>query len=588
MIHYVIISIIVIIIIVLQIAFFKRNRKRQGELMAIFPKDCFSELMIKKSVELTETEKEIDKLNAEYEKNRDLVSSLESNNLPADHEKRLLLEQRVSYLKNTLEEIDNRIHILSSRRENLVSNSIPQIEAKSKNSVFKEILASINDYLSVNKGAASDFHLIKDVVERNCDSLEEEIATLTPIPLYLGLIGTMIGILVGVGFLIISGGLAVLISTNDSGNLGSGVEGLLGGVALAMLSSIFGILLTTTGSYFTKESKSELNRNKNTFLSWIQVKLLPTLSGNATSAIYTLQQNLNSFNNTFAVNIKDMGAVFSVVNQSHQDQLKLMQLVEKMNVTRIAKANIQVLQELQKNTVEFEKFNNYLHSVTDYLDRVQTLSSEVNEHLNRTKAIEEMGIFFKDEIKQIEDRKGAISKSVGAVDITLQNAIEKLQNSADSLLNEFLRASVIQHEKFTNTIENQHATLSATVIEQQRKFQDTIDAQRGLLQQKMEETSALLDELKNLSAVKKTLSGIEKATEAQNKKLSDLIDTIEKLAHKKITPAMETGVPSTSLKLPKLPLWFKISAVFALGIISIAGLIYIIPHFIDFISFLNL
>lgn len=587
MIHYVIISIIVIIIIVLQIAFFKRNRKRQGELMAIFPKDCFSELMIKKSVELTETEKEIDKLNAEYEKNRDLVSSLESNNLPADHEKRLLLEQRVSYLKNNLEEINNRIHILSSRRESLVSSSIPQIEAKSKNIVFKEILASINNYLSVNKGAASDFHLIKDVVERNCDSLEEEIATLTPIPLYLGLIGTMIGILVGVGFLIISGGLAVLISTNDSGNLGSGIEGLLGGVALAMLSSIVGILLTTTGSYFSKESKSELNRNKNTFLSWIQVKLLPTLSGNATSAIYTLQQNLNSFNNTFAANIKDMGAVFSVVNQSHQDQLKLMQLVEKMNVTRIAKANIQVLQELQKNTIEFEKFNKYLHSVTEYLDKVQTLSSEVNEHLNRTKAIEEMGVFFKDEIKQIEDRKGAISKSVGSVDITLQNALEKLQNSADSQLNEFLRASVIQHEKFTNTIETQHATLSATVMEQQRKFQDTIDAQRGLLQQKMEETSALLDELRNLSAVKKTLSGIEKATEAQNKQLSDLIVSIEKLAQKKITSSMETGVASTSVKLPKLPLWIKISAVFTLGIISIAALIYIIPHFIDFISFLN-
>lgn len=465
-------------------------------------------------------------------------------------------------------------------------NENPLIDVQNVNfshrPVFKDITSSINGYLSENKGAVSDFNLIKDIVDRNCDCVEEEVATLTPIPLYLGLIGTMIGILVGVGFLVFSGGIDALLSTQDAQG-SNGIVALLGGVSLAMISSICGIFLTTAGSYIFKSSKTELNRERNAFLSWIQVKLLPSLSSNATSAIYTLQHNLSSFNNTFSSNIKEMGAAFTVANQSHQDQLKLMQLVEKMDVTRMAKANVQVLQELQNNTQEFEKFNQYLHSVTGYLEKVQTLSSEVNEHLNRTKAIEDMGQFFKAEINQIEDRKGAISKSVGQVDVTLQNALLRLQESAEKQLNEFIKLSVTQQEKFSKTIEEQRDTLSTAVEKQQEQFSKTIEDQKAILQQRMEETPILIAELKNLSAVKASMSGIEKSTSEQNKRIADLTYAIEKLAQMKInTPS---GQPQMG-EMPLMPKWLKISVISAMGIISVAGLIFIIPQISHYIELL--
>lgn len=444
--------------------------------------------------------------------------------------------------------------------------------------VFENIVSSINGYLCENKGAVSDFHLIKDIVDRNCDCVEEEVATLTPIPLYLGLIGTMIGILVGVGFLVLSGGIDALISTQDVTG-GKGIVELLGGVSLAMISSICGIFFTTVGSYIYKNSKTELNREKNAFLSWIQVNLLPFLSNNATSAIYTLQHNLCAFNNNFASNIKEMGAAFANANQSHQDQLKLMQLVEKMDVTRMAKANVQVLQELQNNTHEFEKFNQYLHSVTGYLELVQTLSKEVNEHLSRTKVIEDMGQFFKDEINQIEDRKGAISRTVGQVDVTLQNALLRLQESTEKQLNEFIKLSVTQQDKFSKTIEEQRDTLSTTVEKQQEQFSKVIEDQKDLLQQRMEETSILITELKNLTAVKESMSEIEKSTSEQNKRIADLTSAIVKLAQIKInTP---TGQPLA--EMPLLPKWLKISVISAMGIISVAGLIFIISQIIHYI-----
>lgn len=61
------------------------------------------------------------------------------------------------------------------------------------------IVAPINQYLSKNEGAVADFLLIKDIVERNCDMKREEIDSQLPMPLYLGLMGTMLGIITGIG-----------------------------------------------------------------------------------------------------------------------------------------------------------------------------------------------------------------------------------------------------------------------------------------------------------------------------------------------------------------------------------------------------
>lgn len=603
MLHYGIIILVIVVIIWLQILFFLQNRKKQNELKSIFSLDCNNDIMIaekngisvimsvaeiavEKENELTCIEKELQKLDKEHAQRNERIRSLSNCYLHSDPD----IQAKITTIEAEIEKTKAKKGQLIERREQQIDSlaSIGNAPAEMTSSIFNKIISSINNYLTENKGAASDFHLIKDVVDRNCDSVEEEIATLTPIPLYLGLIGTMVGILVGVGFLVFSGGIEALLSTQmkEASSGSSGIIELLGGVALAMSSSIAGILLTTAGSYFTKEAKNELNSNKNSFLSWIQVKLLPTLSGNATSAIYTLQQNLSNFNHTFASNVEKMGGAFTMANQAHHDQLKLMQLVEKMDITRMAKANVEVLKELQNNTQEFGKFNHYLHSVTSYLDKVQALSGEINEHLNRTKAIEDMGVFFKDEITQIEERKGAISRSVGRVDVTLQSALNKLQESAEDQLKEFIKLSVTQHEKFSRTIEEQQHTLSTTVSEQQNQFTQTIEEQKRMLQQKMEETSLLVEELKNLSSIKTSMSGMERAAAEQNQKITELTLSIEKFAQVRGNTSTDTHTSMPAVTIPEIPIWMKVSVISGVCTVVVASLIYIIPQLIHYIGLL--
>ena len=93
------------------------------------------------------------------------------------------------------------------------------------NKVFESIKDSINKYLENNSGSVIDFSLLKDAVDRHCDSVENDINTLTPTPLYCGLAGTMAGVIVGLSSLLTTGSITALLSSG-SGNFGTAAEGV--------------------------------------------------------------------------------------------------------------------------------------------------------------------------------------------------------------------------------------------------------------------------------------------------------------------------------------------------------------------------
>ena len=110
-------------------------------------------------------------------------------------------------------------------------------------SLLSQIIEAINSYLLKNKGATGDFLLIKDIVERYCDTKRQELETQLPMPLYMGLLGTMLGIIIGIGYIAIVSGFSAFI---DKPSESIGI--LMGGVAIAMIASLVGIILTTYGS----------------------------------------------------------------------------------------------------------------------------------------------------------------------------------------------------------------------------------------------------------------------------------------------------------------------------------------------------
>lgn len=482
--HYFIIIAIIAVIVYFQIRVFSDSKKKINNFLSIFPKkDGEYSLVI-----LKDNEKVKEIVNANFQ---ELVELCKKYNIDS-----------TKYIYTKIDEEGAENTYIGRGITDVLISKVPEavgIFVKSDNIILNTIITSINNYLKNNK-SVSDFHLMKDIVDRNCDAKEDEINTQIPIPLYMGLVGTMAGILTGILYLWLTGGISDLLSAK--GNSGAdGVEALLGGVALAMISSILGILFTTWGSNNFKNVKSVFEEEKHTFLSWIQAKLLPTLSDNVVGAIREMTGNLTEFNKAFAINTGDLGTALGKVNESYQLQTRLLESVQRIADKDLTYQNLQLYNALKNSTQEIGTLAEYLHSTNDYLTNVRSLNEKLDQNENRTRTIEEIGAFFKTELEQIEARKGAISKAVGTVDDYLKQALEKLKENAEAQFNELQKSTVKQQD---------------------------------VLQRKSDEIDKLVTELKQLTAVKESISRFEQTMRAQNSKLDNLADAIHALAKAKV------------------------------------------------------
>ena len=412
--------------------------------------------------------------------------------------------------------------------------TVSQIQINTQNPILIEIRNALNMYLQKNKGAASDFYLMKDVVERYCDAEEEEISIQQPIPLYLGLMGTMVGIIVGIGFIAFSGGLS-------SESLMKNITSLMTCVAIAMAASLVGIFCTTLISWESKNATTKVEADKNRFYSWLQTELLPVLSGNAVNALYLLQQNLITFNQTFQINIERLDNALSKVADSSREQVELISLIKDIDIQRAAQANITVLKELKNCTGEIAIFNRYLHNVSGYLDAVNELNNNINEHLTRTAAIERMGAFFEREINQVAEREQYINEVVANVDNTLRKTFEQIQESA--------REGVVQ---LRNSSVTEFDALLKHYAEQREEFIKTLQEQREEFASRFAETTDLMKEFRNMADIKTVMTQLLESIEIQKDALNGLVSS---LRHRMAIPVESEPKPkvtiSTSVQFPK-------------------------------------
>lgn len=433
--------------------------------------------------------------------------------------------------------------------------SVSLVHIDNASPTLLEVEHSLNMYLQKNKGAASDFHIMKDVVERYCDADEEEITTQQPIPLYLGLMGTMVGIIVGIVYIAVTKGFS-------GENITNSVTELMTCVAIAMSASLFGVYCTTRISWLSKGAFSKVEADKNRFYSWLQTELLPTLSGNTVNALYLLQQNLSTFNTTFQSNISGLNRALGQIKDTSSEQVELINLLQDIDIRRVAQANVTVLRELKDCTGELSQFNRYIHSVTDYLTAVNNLNSNINEHLNRTAAIERMGAFFEQEINQVTAREKYINEVVANVDDTLKKTFEKLSESTESEVSTLRNNSAQEFDKMSQTMVAQQQEFKSNLSTQREEFVQALQAEQNVfieylknqkdsLAAKSDEISQIVNEIRSLADTKSAMVSLISESKAQNGKLDELIRIMGHRGH-------ETGVSEQYFKIPA---FFKITIV---------------------------
>ena len=385
-------------------------------------------------------------------------------------------------LKNIFpDDIDSNLAVVKNEE------GVSRIEASDSVSTTlrDEIIAPINAYLENNKGA-TDYHIIKEMSDRTCDKIQDEVDSYNPIPLYLGLCGTMLGIIFGIFFLFKEGGLDSLLAsattagTANSAAASQGIQHLLGGVAVAMIASLAGVIMTIIGTRSTKEAVSANEEGRNRFLSWIQSNLLPKMSSDVVSTLGVFYSNLNEFNSTFSQNSRELKSAFVAIQDAYKSQT---QYTKELNKLDIAKAQM-AFAALGSATDKINDLNAFLKDSSQYIASVVALTQRLDTADSRTKAIERMGQFFQSEIEQINARKAILSQTVGEIDLNLQKSLTGLQESTNTEV-----AKLQEH-------------LNKVYID----FQNAVKEQQHLLEQKLGESSLYLDQFKRLATIEGQLS----------------------------------------------------------------------------------
>lgn len=429
------------------------------------------------------------------------------------------------------------------------------------NDVFSSIKESISKYLGSNSGSVIDFHLLKDAVDRHCDAVENDITTLTPVPLYCGLAGTMAGVIIGLSSLLATGSITALLSSGagDFGAAAVGVNDLLEGVAWAMLASICGIFFTTVSSVLFKRYKLQGESGKNTFLAWLQAKLLPELPSDTSDALGKLVKNLNKFNNTFSENTSKLGGALKNVNESYRIQADIIQSVHDMDVMKMAKANINVLKELKECTDKLEAFNQYLNDIHGYTDAIHKFTKQFESESDRLHVLEEIQQFFM-------RHKEEIARDSADADITLREALRSMKESTNSNVDELNTILVQQAEDFKQILKDERDSFEQINKELQAQFVTQLS-----------EMPQLEQRLADVSEIPQKIDEMIVRLEQSNSQLYSnfILSTRETLIqYAKASKQNESTVPvGIELKQPKTS-WIVVVCAILIAIACIANTVH--------------
>ena len=481
----------------------------------------------------------------------------------------------------------------------ITTSFVTGIGGGNDSSIFKGIKDSINMYLYYNKGSVIEFDLLKDAVDRHCDSIEDDINVQTPVPLYCGLAGTMIGVITGLVPLIKSGALMYLLNGGFPSEIQAaiaagtmtfeeaksmldslaavGINDLLGGVAWAMGASICGIILTTINSVVFKSFKLKEESGKNAFLAWMQSKLLPLTPSNSSEALSNLVQNLNAFNETFASNATQLDTTLGKVNEVYKVQDDIIQAVQKMDVMKMAKANVQVLKQLNECTDKLEKFNEYLDSVKGYTDTIQVFNSQFNQESQRLHILEEIRDYF-------ARHKGEIVKDTADADDALKQSLKLLEDSSVKNVAEFKKHLTDQTDAFGEIVQAQKDSFLDFCKDMKNTYADEME-QIPTIAKNMDVINEIPSKLESLiQKVEDSTARIEKSSAGLNdnvkKEVAKALDKLQKNKQQPIIsePGEVGNIPSEppSKTLPEWFLYSILSCIVVITLFVVIGFSYLI------------
>ena len=239
------------------------------------------------------------------------------------------------------------------------------------------LIEDINEYLESCKGTAT-FNIIQNKTERRITKLYDRAASKASLPTHLGLMGTFVGVFLGLGAFL-------LISMNSPEGITDGaIHSLILGVLVSMSTSFFGLRMSTHAHDSIGDAKNKNDDDKNEFYEYIQNKLMPSVDISLTEALGNLHQTVSDFEPSFSRVIDGFKATFRECTNAFGEDFRksvkgMVDAVGTMsgNINKITE-NVDLLEDLLTR-VSGAEWMRYMRQFADASDHFEKLTHSLND-----------------------------------------------------------------------------------------------------------------------------------------------------------------------------------------------------------------
>lgn len=316
---------------------------------------------------------------------------------------------------------------------------VDMLKADAASPEFAEVLRDTNDYLRNNKGAAANFDILKDIAARQAQVLDSAAQANVATPLYLGLLGTFLGVILGL----------IGIARNGVSD-DNALTPFLTGVLIAMTGSFFGLLLTLLGNGVVRRARQLLDQRQNQYYTFLQTRLLPVLHNDMSSSLTTLKGVLNAFNQDFVGKVTLFEPIMNKLTDNIRVQSRFLEALDKIGYDEMAKANIAVFDKVRESAELFGQFTAYQQQLNAMLAQGAQAGQEVGRILDRLtgfeRGINNVGQYIGQQSNVVQHQLDFFSRHQKEMN-NLAARTEQYFDTATLRLTDLMQQRLSQHER---------------------------------------------------------------------------------------------------------------------------------------------
>lgn len=268
---------------------------------------------------------------------------------------------------------------------------------------FKEVVFETNEYLCKNVGTSADLGVLQDICDKKLEVKENAVKSTLNLPLFIGLGGTFIGIIIGViGFAFDLNSLFDSTSTapeteqvaampvandniteigatpssetsqEESGDETNSLQFLLIGIGCAMAASLCGLILMVYNTAINyRQATADLDTKRNEYFDFLRRELMPTLANSMSSSLNSLKSVLGHFVDKFGKNLDAYADSAELLNENLEKQHLVLTQIQDMGMTRMANRVASAFVQLNEAADALNTFHQYQQDLNTTIHQVQ-------------------------------------------------------------------------------------------------------------------------------------------------------------------------------------------------------------------------